>query len=221
MFMIGIGPHKGSHTAVAVDGSEAVIDTIRVDADRHQRARLLAWAARFEPRTWAIEGASGMGAMLAQQLVGAGEHVVDVPPKLSSRVRLLERGRIDKTDPNDARSAAIVAWRNPALNVVSTNDEHRVVLRLLADRDHQITAQRTRTICRLHALLCLLIEGGTGRTLTAAKAEELLASVRGDSPVLVERIAAARQLCDEIRLRPRRHPSTSRHRDRSVQNISH
>jgi transposase len=200
MFMIGIDPHKGSHTAVAVDGSEAVIDTIRVDADRHQRARLLAWAARFEPRTWAIEGASGMGAMLAQQLVGAGEHVVDVPPRLSSRVRLLERGKIDKTDPNDARSAAIVAWRNPALNVVSTNDEHRVVLRLLADRDHQITAQRTRAICRLHALLCLLIEGGTGRTLKAAKAEELLASVRGESPVLVERIAAARQLCDEIRL---------------------
>ena len=50
-----------------------------------------------------------MGALLAQQLVAAGEHVVDVPPKLSSRVRLLERGRIDKTDPNDARSAAIVA----------------------------------------------------------------------------------------------------------------
>jgi hypothetical protein len=37
--------------------------------------------------------------MLAQQLVGAGEHVVDVPAKLSARVRLLERGRIDKTDP--------------------------------------------------------------------------------------------------------------------------
>ncbi len=50
-----------------------------------------------------------MGALLAQQLVAAGEHVVDVPPKLSSRVRLLERGRFDKTDPNDARSAAFVA----------------------------------------------------------------------------------------------------------------
>ena len=162
MFMIGIDPHKGSHTAAAVDRDEAVIDTIRVDADRHQRSRLLAWAARFEPRTWAVEGATGMGALLAQQLVAAGEHVVDVPPKLSSRVRLLERGRIDKTDPNDARSAAIVAWHNPTLNIVVGLDEHRVVLRLLADRDHQITANRTRTICRLHALLCLLIEGGTG-----------------------------------------------------------
>ena len=56
---------------------------------------------------WAVEGATGMGALLAQQLVAAGEHVVDVPAKLSARVRLLERGRIDKTDPNDARSAAI------------------------------------------------------------------------------------------------------------------
>jgi len=100
-----------------------------------------------------------MGALLAQQLVAAGEHVVDVPPKSSSRVRLLERGRIDKTDPNDARSAAIVAWHNPTLNVVAGLDEHRVVLRLSADCDHQITANRTRTICRLHALLCLLIEG--------------------------------------------------------------
>ena len=199
MFMIGIDPHKGSHTAAAVDRSEAVIDTFRVVADCHQRDRLLAWAEAFTPRTWAVEGATGMGALVAQQLVAAGEHVVDVPPKLSSRVRLLERGKIDKTDPNDARSAAIVAWHNPSLNVVAGLDEHRVVLRLLADRDHQITAQRTRTICRLHALLCLLIEGGTGRSLSAERADQLLASVHIAGPVSRERIDAGRQLLDEIR----------------------
>ena len=199
MFIIGIDPHKRSHTAVAVDRSETVLDTIRVDADRHQRSRLLEWATRFEPRTWAVEGATGMGAMLAQQLVGAGEHVLDVPPKLSARVRLLERGRIDKTDPNDARSAAIVAWRTPALNVVTVNDEHRVVLRLLADRDHQITAQRTRSICRLHALLCVLIEGGTAKSLTVARAEKLLASVHADGPIILERLTTARQLLEEVR----------------------
>lgn len=200
MIMIGIDPHKGSHTAAAVDRDEAVIDMIRVEADRHQRARLLAWAARFEPRTWAIEGASGMGALLAQQLVAAGEHVVDVPPKLSSRVRLLESGRIDKSDPNDARSAAIVAWHNPTLHIVAGLDEHRVVLRLLADRDHQITANRTRAICRLHAMLCLLIEGGTARALTASKAHDLLGSIPIDGPIMAERISAARQLLDEVRL---------------------
>lgn len=199
MFMIGIDPHKGSHTAVVVDRTEAVLDTIRVIADRDQRDRLLAWAARFEPRTWAVEGATGMGAMLAQQLVAAGEHVVDVPPKLSSRVRLLERGKIDKTDPNDARSAAIVAWRTPALNVVAGLDEHRVVLRLLADRDHQITAHRTRTVCRLHALMCVLIEGGTTRSLTATKAAELLENVTITSPVIAQRLATCHQLIDEIR----------------------
>ena len=142
MFMIGIDPHKGSHTAATVDHTEAVIDTLRVIADCHQREHLLAWAAPFTPRKWAVEGSTGMGALLAQQFVAAGEHVVDVPPKLSSRVRLLERGKIDKTDPNKARSAAIVAWHNPSLNVVADLDEHRVVLRLLADRDHQNAGYR-------------------------------------------------------------------------------
>jgi hypothetical protein len=44
------------------------------------------------------------------------------------------------SDPNDARSAAIVARQNPSLNVVAGVNEHRVVLRLLAARDHQVTA---------------------------------------------------------------------------------
>ena len=109
MFIIGIDPHKWSHTAVAVDRSETVVDTIRVEADRHQRSRLLEWATRFEPRTWAVEGATGMGAMLAQQLVGAGEHVVDVPPKLSSRVRLLERA--GSTRPTPTTPAQRRSWR--------------------------------------------------------------------------------------------------------------
>ena len=87
------------------------------------------------------------------------------------------------------------------MNVVASLNEHRIVLRLSADRDHQITAQRTRTICRLHALVCLLVEGGTGRSLTADRAEQLLASVHIAGPVDRERIAAGRQLLDEIRAR--------------------
>ena len=74
------------------------------------------------------------------------------------------------------------------------------MLRLLADRDHQVTANRTRTICRLHALLCLVIEGGTGRALTVDRAEHLLASIHMDGPVTRERIIAGRQLLDEIRV---------------------
>ena len=198
MITIGIDPHKGSHTATAVDASEAVVGELRVAADRHQRARLLEWAARFEPRRWAIEGATGMGALLAQQLVGAGEHVVDVPPKRSARVRLMDTGRIDKTDPTDARSAAIVAVRNATLNTVGADSEHRVVLRLLANRYHQLTAQRTRSVCRLHALLCLLIEGGTDRSLSTGRAVELLAGVAISDPITAERVATCRQFVTEL-----------------------
>jgi transposase len=198
MFMIGIDPHKGSHTATAVDVDEAVVGEIRVDADRHQRDRLLAWAAAFEPRTWAIEGAAGLGSMLAQQLVGAGEHVLDVPPKLSARVRLMDTGRIDKTDPNDARSAAIVGLRNTTLNTVTGEHADRVVLRLLADRYHQLTAQRTRTVCRLHALLCLVVEGGTGRLLTVKRAEKLLAGVAIGDSITAERVATCAAFVTEI-----------------------
>jgi transposase len=76
-----------------------------------RRDPLLRFAAAFAPRTWAIEAAAGLGPLLAQQLVAAGEDVVDVPPTLSARVRLLDADRSDKTDAHHARSAAIGALR--------------------------------------------------------------------------------------------------------------
>jgi hypothetical protein len=99
VIMIGIDPHKESHTAVAVDVDEHVLAELKVRADRRQTERLLAWAALFEARTWAIEGAAGLGYLLAQQLVAAGEIVVDVPAILSARVRLLGSGKAGKNDP--------------------------------------------------------------------------------------------------------------------------
>jgi transposase len=73
MFIVGIDPHKGSHTAAVLDGSETVIGELGVSADGRQQDRLLEFAADFTPRTWAIESASGLGVLLAQQLVAAGE----------------------------------------------------------------------------------------------------------------------------------------------------
>ncbi len=102
--MIGVDPHKGSHTAVAIDGDEAELATSKVRASRRQVDELLAWATPFQQRTWAIESAGGLGFLLCEQLVAAGEHVVDVPATLAARVRLLGTGRSNKNDPNDARS---------------------------------------------------------------------------------------------------------------------
>ncbi|MGA3354136.1 MAG: transposase [Acidimicrobiales bacterium] len=79
--IIGIDPHTGSHTAAALDETEGVLGELRVRSSATQLEHLLAWAVRWPERTWAIEGAGGLGYLLAQQLIAAGERVVDVQPK--------------------------------------------------------------------------------------------------------------------------------------------
>ena len=86
--MIGVDPHKATHTAVAVDAGEAVLGQVRVRASAVQAKRLLGWAAAWPERARAVEGIGGLGHLLAQQLVAAGERVPDVQPKLAARVRL-------------------------------------------------------------------------------------------------------------------------------------
>jgi transposase len=148
VFTIGIDPHKATHTAAVVDSSEVVVAELRFAADARQRDRLLTFAARFAPRTWAIEQATGLGALLAQQLVAVGETVLDVPPTLSARVRLLDSTRTDKTDSHDARAAAIVALRHPQgsevmVTVGEESDPGGVPVARIAVPAHRRRSQRT------------------------------------------------------------------------------
>ena len=113
--MIGIDPHKATHTAVAIDNNEVVLDEFTLGASKAQARRLCDWASEFKDRRWAIESANGLGFLLARQLVAVGETVFDVPPVLVSRVRVLGSGRSQKNDPNDARSVAIAALRSDRL----------------------------------------------------------------------------------------------------------
>jgi len=109
--MIGIDPHKASHTAVAINGDEVVLDEFTLRASTGQVCQLCDGASEFKNREWAIESANGLGYLLARQLVSAGETVFDVSPVLASRVRVLGSVRSQKNDPNDARSVAIAALR--------------------------------------------------------------------------------------------------------------
>jgi len=59
--MIGVDPHKGSHTAHAVDEGETKLGELRVRSGAKQLERLLAWAEQFPERAWAIENATGLG----------------------------------------------------------------------------------------------------------------------------------------------------------------
>src|SRR5947199_5239128 len=102
--MIGVDPHKASHTAVAIGAAEEPLGQVRVRASAVQVERLLGWARAWPERAWAVAGAGGTGHLLAQQLLSAGERVLEVPPKPAARVRPLAAGHVNKNDPNDARS---------------------------------------------------------------------------------------------------------------------
>ena len=171
--MIGVDPHKGSHTAVAIDAAEVPLGTVRVRACASQAGKLVEWAADWPERTWAVEGAGGLGHLLAQQLVAAGEQVIDVQPKLGARVRLLSTGTSNKNDPNDARSVAVAALRSPGCHQV-TADDHAIVLRVWSRRHRQLSSLRTQAACRLHAALCELTPGGVAKNITANRAAAIL-----------------------------------------------
>ena len=196
--VIGIDPHKASHTAVALDGAEDQISRVKVRATRRQVDQLVAWAECFEKRTWAIESAGGLGYLLAQQLVARGEEVLDMPATLASRIRVLATGRSNKNDPNDALSIAIAAFRASNLRSVEAAD-HSEVLRLLAKRNGDLGSHRTRVLCRLHALLAELAPGGISKELYVSDAERLLAKVTPETPAEQVRYDLALELVDDVR----------------------
>jgi transposase len=158
----------------------------------------LTWAAPFPSRTWAIEGAEGRGFLLAQQLVTAGETVVDVPATLAARTRVLGTGRSNKNDPNDAMSVAVTALRTRDLRRVQSvgNSE---VLRLLSKRNLDIGRQRSRTVSRLHSLLVELAPGGIAREINVSNASVFLTGITPTTTVEQIRYDLANDLLDDIR----------------------
>jgi hypothetical protein len=117
--LIGVDPHKASVALAVVD--EAVGELLECASFPQNRAGLRTlerWAKRFPKRRWAVENAGGLGRHLAQRLAAAGESVVDVPSKLSARVRVLSSGNARKNDELDALATALAAWRNERLAAV-------------------------------------------------------------------------------------------------------
>jgi transposase len=208
--MIGVDPHKGSHTAVALDDHERPLGQVRVRSAVNQLERLLEWSVSFDERTWAIEGAGGLGYLLAQQLVAAGERVVDVQPKLAARVRLLATGATNKNDPNDARSVAVAALRATSVPVVHAED-HAAVMKVWARRHRDLSRQHNRVACRLHAVLCDLVPGGIAGEISPAQARRLLDQVEPAGAVAAARHQLAMELvADLLRLNIQRRDARQR-----------
>jgi transposase len=196
--MIGVDPHKASHTAVAISAAEEPLGELRVRACPAQAERLLAWAAAWPQRTWAVEGAGGLGHLLAQQLPASGERVLDVPPELGARVRLLAAGDTNKNDPNDARSVAVAALRSAGVREVRP-DDHAAVLKIWSKRYRDLGRTRTQVVCRLHAVLCDLVPGGVTRPIYAARATRILQRITPPDAVAAARCELAAAFLEDLR----------------------
>ena len=171
--VIAIDPHKASWTAAVVDASLQPVATIRVPVSHDGYRALRRFADRWPDPTWAIEGASGLGAPLTARLRTDGIDVVEVPAKLAARVRMLSTGHGRKNDDADAVSVAIAARTAPRLNSAAA-DGAVMALRAIVEHRDDLVKTRTQTVNRLHVVLTHLIPAGASRDLTAERAAELL-----------------------------------------------
>ena len=142
--MIGVDPHKGSHTAVAIGAAEEPLGELRVRAAAvrpsgwwrgRRRGRSgpgrsrapAAWVTCW-PSSWSPP-ASGSWTCSPSSAPGCG---------------CWRPGTTNKNDPNDARSVAIAALRSAARREVAAED-HAAVLKVWSKRHRDLGRPATRS----------------------------------------------------------------------------
>lgn len=149
MIVIGIDPHKHSHTAVAVAGDTGeLLAEITVPASPHGAERLLSWAHSLgHELTFALEDCRHVTRSLERFLIERSQALVRVPPKLMARQRRAARTR-GKSDAIDALAVARAFLREPTLPAASLDPGKRE-LKLLLDHREDLVQERTRLQARL------------------------------------------------------------------------
>jgi transposase len=199
MVIIGVDPHKSTHTATAIDPqTNRTVASVRIDASLVDYRRLLTWARQFDNRRWAVENAEGLGRHLSSWLLARGEDVVDVPSTTTARIRQLSRGGGRKNDQIDAAAAACAAALQGDGRPLQAEDLTDA-LALLDESRTNLAQSRVRLVNQLHALLRDLLAGGAPTDLSATTAAALLRRVRpsGDAERVRKQIAT--DLVSQIR----------------------
>jgi transposase len=153
VIVIGIDPHKQTHTAVAVNGSTGeVLGELTVRARRQGFEQLVSWARRLgDERVFAVEDCRHVSGGLERHLIARGERALRVAPKLMAAQRRTDR-TFGKSDPIDAKAVAIAALRHPGLPEARLAGPEREIGLLAAHRE-DLVAERTRACNRLRWLL--------------------------------------------------------------------
>ena len=149
MIVVGIDPHKKTHTAVAVNAlTGETLSERTITTDSHGHTQLLDWARGLDAdRRFAVEDCRHVSGRLQRALLDAGETVVRVAPKLMARTRRSARER-GKSDPIDARSVALAALREPNLPTAHLAEDD-LETKLLLDHREDLVQERSRIQQRL------------------------------------------------------------------------
>jgi transposase len=204
MVVLGVDPHKNTHTVVAVDDTGRQLASIVVKTTAAGHLKLFRWAARYGEHRWAVEDGRHVAGRLLRDLVAAGEQVTCVPTKLMARARAGARTR-GKSDPIDALAVARAALREPDLPAAHL-DQDCLDLRLLVDHREHLVAERTRNISRLRWDLVDLDPDlePAGQKMTTQKVLRDLIDQLGLLPASVRRTLAVekaqRILADTVRI---------------------
>ena len=198
MIVIGVDPHRSTHTATALDpATNSDVGSLRIEASITEYQRLIVWAKAWPDRAWANEDADGLGHHLALWLLALGEVVLDIPTTATARVRELSRGR-RKNDRIDAAAAAsVAALQGDARQVYP--DTTADSLALLDERRVNLSHNRTRTVNQLHALLRELMAGGAPTSLTPLSATSALRGLRARTGPDRIRVELAKELIADVR----------------------
>jgi transposase len=192
MVTIGIDAHTRSHMAVACDEHGHELGRRSTGTRSAEHRALIAWATSVgEERRFAVEDCRALSRRLERDLIGAGEQVVRVPPKLMAKARSSGRS-FGKSDAIDALASARASLREPDLPIARLEGEERE-LRLLVDHREDLVGERTRVINRprwhLHELDPTL-EASAGPLTRRSRLERVERALRGMEG-LVARLARA------------------------------
>jgi transposase len=198
VLIVGIDPHKQSHTAAALDSSTGEFlgeKTIPSTAKGYRD--LLAWLERMTVDLVAVENVRGLGQNLAAWLAGRGYAIVDVTTKEVRAQRLARRGGRNKNDTTDALAAALTAATGSGYRYAHHEQGH--LADLLTEEREGLNGEYTAKRNRLHAHLRILRPGGAPVGASLAEFADLLKGVKATSVVVSEVKRLARELLADLR----------------------
>jgi transposase len=195
--MIGIDPHQGSHTAVAISAAEEPLGDLRVRASAAQAGALAGGRRRGRSEPGQSEGRAGWVTCWAGSWSPPGSGCWTCRPSWLPGCGC-RRPDTNKNDPDDALSVAVAALRPEARRPVLAED-HAAVLKVWSKRHRDLARSRNQVACRLHSVLCELRAGGVSKEITAAQAARILEQVTPSGPVGTARHELAGQFLEDLR----------------------